>query len=306
VSGTRWQLARAAALFGVAGGLSGLLLAPGCSSVTPTAAEPTPSPTATPTPTPTPVAKSAGCGVQGPATGLQTLTIKVGGQKRQYAILVPSGYDPQRPLALVFVFHGAYGTVSTAMTMGLQNVTAAASSAIFLFPQGTYVDPQNPDWGNGWDESCGGSDMLFFDAMLETTAASYCVDLKHVFATGFSWGGDFVNNLACCRGDKLRAIAPASGDDAHYNAACGTKVPAFRITYGDRDPQYAQSDFADAVSFERTAHGCSSLSGAVLPLPCIGYHGCDQPVIECKYAGMGHMLPDSWAADTWDFFASFL
>jgi len=248
--------------------------------------------------------RSAGCGLPAPGTGLQALTVNAGGRQRNYAILVPTTYDPQKTLALVFVLHGQGANIAAAMAMGLQDVPAAASGAIFLFPQGI-VDPLYPDMGIGWDESCGGYDMLFFDALLEQTTSSYCVNPQRVFATGFSWGGDLVNNLACCRGDKLRAIAPASGDDAHYNATCGATAPAFRITYGDADPYYAQSDFADAVAFERTAHGCLADYDPVNPTPCIAYRSCGQPVIECKYAGMVHTRPSNWAADTWGFFASF-
>ena len=305
----RQRRAWAAPLCAAAGILPGLLLALACASIAPTPTPtptPTPSvtPTPTPTPTPAPTPASAGCGMQGQATGRQALTIVAGGQTRNYTLLVPAAYDPRTPLALVFVFHGAGGSVDTAMEMGLQDVPAAASSAILVFPQGV-VNPLYPNWGTGWDERCNGYDMPFFDAMLDKVTSTYCIDRNRVFATGFSWGADFANNLACCRGDKLRAIAPASGDDAHYNATCGTTVPAFRITYGDSDPDYLQSDFADVVNFERNAHGCSADYDTVNPSPCISYRGCGQPVIECKYAGMGHTWPEDWAPKTWKFFATF-
>jgi polyhydroxybutyrate depolymerase len=306
---TRRPLARPAKALGCATVSYSLLLALGCASTEQPPPTPTPSPTVTPTPTPsptpTPPVRSAGCGLPAPA-GLRTLTINAGGRQRDYRLLAPTTYDPQKALALVFAFHGGSASADVAMKWELQDATGAASSAIFVFPQGIYSDPLHPEYGaNGWDESCGGYDMPFFDAMLEATASSYCVNPQRVFATGFSWGADFANNLACCRGDKLRAIAPASGDDAHYNATCGTTVPAFRITYGDADPDYAQSYFADVVDWERTAHGCSDAHDAVSPAPCIAYRSCSKPVIECKYAGMGHARPEDWAAATWNFFASF-
>jgi polyhydroxybutyrate depolymerase len=248
---------------------------------------------------------SAGCGNAGVA-GYQTLTIP-GTPPRSYDLLVPTPYDPARPLALVFVFHAAFGNSVQAESWGLQNAGTAATDGIFVFPQGIDFSENGTDYGIGWNEHCDGYDMPFFDAMAQYIESNYCVDTNRVFATGFSWGADFTNNLGCCRGDKLRAVAPASGADGDYNpsSACASRMPAFRITYGDQDGSYPQAAFDTVVNLYRSAHQCSTASDAIPPPPCIAYRGCDQPVLECKYAGMGHDLPPGWSADVWSWLSTF-
>jgi hypothetical protein len=111
-------------------------------------------------------------------------------------------------------------------------------------------------------------------------------------------------------------VAPASGADGDYNpsSACASKMPAFRITYGYQqsacggaggDGAYCQAAFDTVVNLYRSAHQCSAASDAIPPPPCIAYRGCDQPVLECKYAGMGHDLPPGWSADVWSWLSTF-
>ena len=219
---------------------------------------------------------------------------------RSYEVLVPTLYDPDRPLALVLVFHGGLGTSNDAKNWGLQSAPGAATDGIFVFPQGIDFPP----YGVGWNESCSGYDMPFFDAMAQSIESTYCVDTNRVFATGFSWGADFTNNLGCCRGDALRAVAPASGADGNYNSVCVPKMPAFRITYGVPDA-YSQTEFDIVVNLYRNAHQCAAVSDAIPPTPCVAYRGCDQPVVECGYAGLGHDLPPNWSADVWSWLSTF-
>ncbi len=54
-------------------------------------------------------ASSPGCGVA-QAAGVRTGTIAVNGVDRSYTAVVPSGYNPSTPLALVFGWHGSTGT----------------------------------------------------------------------------------------------------------------------------------------------------------------------------------------------------
>jgi polyhydroxybutyrate depolymerase len=246
--------------------------------------------------------RSAGCGMAGAATGSLARTATIAGTNRTYTLVVPTSYQPAVPRALVFVFHGAGGNAGSAMGMGLQDTPGAADGAIFVFPDGIPFE----SFGVGWDQHCTGRDMPFYDAMVQAVESRYCVDTRRRFVAGFSWGADMSDALACCRGDQIRAIAPASGDEVSYNPTCpGAVRPAFRLTYGDNDGAYTQQQFRDSVDFFRAAHGCSTSSDAVTPSPCVAYRGCAKPVIECRYAGIGHSWPSTWARDTWTFFSSF-
>jgi poly(3-hydroxybutyrate) depolymerase len=212
---------------------------------------------------------------------------------------------------LAFVYHGAGGNEASAKAFGLQNAPGAAAGGIFVFPRGV---PYNGGT-IGWQDSCGGYDMVFYDHMRSYLEANYCINPKRVFATGFSWGGDFVTALNCCRGDRLRAVAPASCSDEYanqndYRTYANSPCPvaqagAIRFTHQvDGDSGYPSPFFATTSALYRSFNGCSSTSSATAPSPCVAFSGCRQPYVECAYQGIGHALPPNWAAETWAFFVN--
>ena len=157
---------------------------------------------------------SSGCGQDPPELGaFHQVSVDGRGTARDYAVKVPLSYQSSRPLALTFVFHAGGGNETSARSLGLQMAAGAAAASIFVFPEGT--DFQG--FGAGWDDSCTGYDMPFFDNMAAALETRYCVDKNRVFVAGFSWGCDFVTALACCRGDTIRAAAAASCSDEFGN-----------------------------------------------------------------------------------------
>jgi len=228
---------------------------------------------------------------------------------RDYDVLVPASYNPSTPLALTFVFHGGGATSANAKAFGMQDATGAAAASIFVYPQGVSFQ----SYGVGWDDRCGGYDMPFFDNMLSSLAATYCIDLNRVYAGGFSWGCDHVTALACCRGDKIRAIAAASCGDEFSNPAdyktyqsCPvTNRAAIRFTHAtNADDGYPAPLFATTSALYRSWNGCSATATAVNPSPCKSYSGCRAPVVECAYDNLGHSIPGGWGNDSWKFFTS--
>jgi polyhydroxybutyrate depolymerase len=246
--------------------------------------------------------KSAGCGKTGAKTGDFTLNVTVGSASRSFEVVVSTPYDPSTPVPLAFVFHGLGGDSAGAKSFGLQDAASKAGNAgIFVFPQGV----QQGTNGVGWDISCGGTDTPFFDAMAKQLEDEYCVATDRLFVTGFSWGGDFANTLACCRGNVVRAAAPASGALYISTAGCTAQTPAFRLTSGTADPNYSQAEFMKGLTHAQTANHCTATQAPIAPAPCQAYQGCDpgKPVIWCSYSAMGHQLPDGWGDATWAFFS---
>lgn len=246
--------------------------------------------------------KSVGCGKTGAKTGDFTLSVAVGSATRSFEVIVSDKYDPNSPVPLSFVFHGLNGNSGVAKAFGLQDAaTKVGDIGVFAFPNGV---SQGSDIG--WDDACGGSDTAFFDVMNEQLQAQYCIATHRVFVAGFSWGADFTNTLACCRGDQLRAVAPASG--GLFTGGCAATGPAFRLTSGGTsDTYYSQTDFLSGVNHARTVNHCSATQTPVDPAPCQSYQGCDagKPVIWCSYPSMGHQLPSGWADVTWAFLSGF-
>lgn len=252
---------------------------------------------------------SAGCELTGKPTGELHLKTQDGaGTSRDYEALVPSTYDRTVPLALTFVYHGGGGTPAESKAWGIQNAVGAAAASIFVFPQG--VAFQN--YGVGWDDRCSGNDMAFFDNMVASLASAYCIDLNRVFAGGFSWGCDQVVALACCRGNKVRAIAAASctdefGDPTNfetYQACPVANGAAIRFTHATLgDSGYAPPRFATTLTLFRSWNACSPLATAADPSPCRSFTNCRVPVVDCPYDQLQHSVPTGWGEDSWKFFA---
>lgn len=253
----------------------------------------------------------SGCSMAGQATGdLHFSTTDGRGSARDYEVLVPATYKPGVPLAVTFHFHGAGGTEAGAKNDGLQNAPSAAASSIFVFPQGV----QFGNYGVGWDDSCSGYDVVFFDNMLADLQAKYCIDPNRLYVSGFSWGCDFVTGLLCCRGNRLRGAAAAScsdefSDSANYQTYANYPCPAanaaaIRFTHdANGDGAYTAQQFASTGQLYRSLSSCSATSSPTSPSPCVSYQGCKNSVIECRYNGLGHGLPPNWASDTWSFFS---
>lgn len=261
---------------------------------------------------------SAGCGKEPASTGLSKVETEDGRRfRRSYLMLVPKVYDPHKTYSLVLVYHGSGGTSEASMSWGLQDAKGAAESAVFLFPQGFAF----PGKEAGWENSDRGYDTGFFDTMVSNVEEAYCIDRDEVFATGFSWGGDFVKLLACARGDTVRAVAVNSaGDDLKdksdfrsYRALpCPSRIhPAVRFEHAiDGDSAYAAPEFATTSQLYQFLNQCSSTSrpapASTPAMTCKVFDGCARQYVECPFnAEIGHGFPPNWAQDTWDFFAGF-
>ncbi len=242
---------------------------------------------------------SPGCSAAEGAPGETIREVEIAGTTRRYIVDAPASIVSEKPLSLVFVFHGNGGNGEASQGMGLQDVAGAQDEALFVFPDGLPF----MNFGVGWNGACDGYDMEFFDAMIDTLSSEYCVDASRIFAAGFSWGGDMCESLACCRGNIVRAVAPASGPELYPadQVCAGSARPSLRMTYADNDA-YPPAMFAERLAWYRAEQGCSDSSMAVDPAPCVAWAGCTRPVVACEYAGLGHAWPGDWADETWKFF----
>ncbi len=268
------------------------------------------------------VTTSAGCGKLAAQIGSFKLSTTDGlGTARTFLVQVPANYNPTKAYGLTFVFHGAAASSSQSQSWGLQNVSGASDSSLFVFPDGIAFK----GYGVGWDDRTNGYDMPFFDNMVKKMESTYCVNPARVFAAGFSWGGDFVTALSCNRGTVLRAVAINSSDDEftdHANYLTYQDLPCaspshppvrFEHAVGG-DSAYPAPDFATTSKLLQSFNKCSSVCGvASVSVPsstptmaCVSFNGCGSQLIECSFdASIGHALPPNWASDTWAFFLTF-
>ncbi len=255
--------------------------------------------------TPAPPAPSSGCAK---GTGGQRLgqTIDVWGERRSYDLLVPSSYDPARTYPLVFVFHGGGGSSEGARHQ-FDFSSVAGDDAIFVYPNGRHGswDLESPA-----DEN---ADMAFFDDLVASIEASHCVDSGRVFATGYSNGAFFSNQLGCRRGgESLRGIAPHAGGgpfgrDAEYghdgHLQCEGSPVAAMIFHGQWDDIVWHDDGQRTTAHWTNANGCDGRSRAISPGPCVAFDGCENPVAWCSVPELGHDVWWEGVKATWDFFS---
>jgi poly(3-hydroxybutyrate) depolymerase len=246
---------------------------------------------------------SSGCSssTTPPETG--RYTIDVGGTMREYELLVPDDYDPEKPYKLIFGFHWR-GADSQAVVdndyYGLEPLSNG--SAIFVSPEGL-IDNNVSGWANP-----NGRDIEFTSALVERLESELCIDQSRIFSTGFSYGGMMSFAVGCALGDTFRAIAPYAG--ALYSGCeDGTAPVAMWGSHGYSDGADGVVPIANGregrdVFLER--NGCGTETVPVAPDECVSYQGCQAgyPVTWCEWDG-GHWWPSFASEAVWDFFSQF-
>lgn len=192
--------------------------APTATQIAPTVILPT-APRAAPTATPTPNRLTF-------KKGRNDYTISVDNAPRKYIVYVPTKYDPARPTPVVVMYHGSNqsGNLMYENTNWVDK--AEKENIIVIFPTG-WEYPLIGEKGlhEKWNaaglqnETPPGTelkdDVRFSRALLDTITATFNVDSKRIFATGFSNGGSFV---------RTRLLPNMSDVFAPGFAICGSGV----------------------------------------------------------------------------------
>ncbi len=241
---------------------------------------------------------SAGCGLAAPVSAPTKFVVD--GVTRSSITVVPNNYDVNKPLSLVFAFHGR--TNSNERVRGYYGVEKfAGDQAIFVYPAGQVVAG-----GYSWS-----GDEDFFEVMLEEMTSRYCVNLDQVYVVGHSLGAWMANSLACSHGDVIRASATLGGSSKGGDCTGPVAVMQWH------NPDDALAAFSGALTTRDrflTQNRCSLESVSVEPVwgSCVEYKGClDQaPVVFCPhendYDGRGvyytHNWPKGMGEQVWKFF----
>jgi polyhydroxybutyrate depolymerase len=298
---------------------------------------------------PPPHQGSSGCG-KAPPTAIgqtETLSTTFDGLNRTYNVHLPPSYDPNTPQSLVVVFHGYGGSAEGVENeTTLMSPHADANGYIVVYPQSTTF-PGGANYGDvsSWNdlscsgspgpagptcsanafeypfpESCGPSecnwcncedDVGFVNAMLDTIEGAYCIDLKRVYATGFSNGGMFVQRLGCALADRFAAVAPVHGQLAiGFNCAPNTRLSIMNV-WGTQDRTlpgngtvssdgyyYTSVSDVQAVWASSSSQNCdanttpySTVADGTKNWTCTQYANCANgaQVVECSWRA-----PHSW------------
>ena len=205
------------------------------------------------------------------------------GIERSYIIHIPKGFNNSRAVPLVLVFHGLNLDGNEMIRITGFNAQSDTSGFIVVYPDGI---GDKRSWNGG--HCCGEAalrnvdDVGFVRALIEELSSLVNIDVKRVYATGFSNGAFMVYRLACELSDQIAAFGPVSATQAAEDLhACqpGRPVPIlhFHGTDDDANPYkggVAASGFhftsvVDAIKFWVEKDGCptkpeQTRSGSIL------------------------------------------
>ena len=187
-------------------------------------------------------------------------TITVGDLDRAYRLHLPRGYTGSEQVPLVLLLHGTGGTID-----GFEEYTRFTDAAVargyaVATPQGV-GDPQGgvpAHWTvPGFP---GPDDVAFVESLVREVAASSCIDLRRVYATGLSRGGAFSAYLGC-QSTMFAALAPVAG--ANLVRPCAGPPVSVLAIHGTADP-YVDYDGLDpeVAAVDDTFYNAPALDNA--------------------------------------------
>lgn len=146
------------------------------------------------------------------------------GIQRDYILYVPATYSAGTPTPLVFNFHGYTSNATEQMFYGDFRPIADTANFLLVHPMGT-LDPSNqPYWNANWGGTV--DDIGFTEALLDSLAVTYNINMDRVFSTGMSNGGFMSYTLACELGNRFAAIASVTGTmNLNQSSTCTPSHP---------------------------------------------------------------------------------
>jgi polyhydroxybutyrate depolymerase len=189
-----------------------------------------------------------------------TLNLLVGGQQRTAFLHVPANLDPAREYPLVIGFHGGLGNAPGYIRNSDLFAKGERAGFIVVCPQGTPVAVamagDHRVWNSGPEyarATRGADDVAFTRALIDKIAALYPLDVRRVYATGFSNGAQMAYLLALKASDAIAAIAPMSGGRSADGLAPGRPVPVMHF-HGTADGYYPFEGGRGAQSIGPASH----------------------------------------------------
>ncbi len=148
---------------------------------------------------------------------LESITLP-DGEKANYRLRVPAGYDGTKPLPMVLMFHG-YGRNrgqgdTEKGAEGMEEVSGLSKLAdreifIALYPD---ANPNRSySWNNGQWFFSKRDDLAFTRGMMDTIGQNLNVDKERVYIIGYSQGGSFSHNVANKLSSRVAAVVENGG-----------------------------------------------------------------------------------------------
>lgn len=232
------------------------------------------------------------------AAGTHTFTLDWQGETRAWMLHVPPGVQPDRPLAVVYFFHGGGGNMKHGADDALYGQISASDRrghlAVFPNGHGRLKSGKLATWNAG--RCCGAArddgidDVGFVRAIHAELGKRFRIDPARVFAAGMSNGGMMAYRLACDASDLFSAITAVAGTDNTRSCQPARPVSVLHIHARDDErvlfnggagqPSRQVTDFtsvAESTSRWLQRNGCQPQPRPVLEVPgasCVEHEGC--------------------------------
>jgi polyhydroxybutyrate depolymerase len=165
-------------------------------------------------------------------------SVMVDGVQRHFQVHVPPGYDRNRPLPVVLIFHGLQ--MNSTMMVGMTGFNPVSDHNNFI---AVYGEGVNNRWSDGRTSS-GVDDVAYVTSLLDKLAKEVNIDRRRVYACGISNGGFFAQVLACTIPDKIAAagVVASTMMDRTQGMMQGSKAVPIVFFLGTDDPLLPWAD----------------------------------------------------------------
>jgi polyhydroxybutyrate depolymerase len=162
-------------------------------------------------------------------------SVASGGRERCYLLYVPPGYDPGKPVPVVFSLHGFASNPKEQQKYSRWERLADVEGFLVVYPKGSSTPLR-------WNEGPGTrietvDDAQFVRDMIADLSAIATVDPARTYVTGFSNGGSMAYQLGCRLADRVAAVGVVAGVGPEPPGGCNPTRPMPLIAFvGASDP----------------------------------------------------------------------
>ena len=204
------------------------------STSTSIAAPSTTAPSTTASSTTAPAANEDPCTLAVDTPAKVTSTLVSSGNSYSYTTEIPSGYSPNNPSPLVFIFHGRGSNGGKIVKKIRYAELAEQENFVLVYPTALNILNTGTSWEVPQFDTDFRDDVQFVRDLVETVNADLCIDTDRIYAVGSSNGGYFVSSLVCEMADVFAAVIMSAGI-THYEGCSPSQPVALLEIHGDED-----------------------------------------------------------------------